>query len=462
MGRKKKVVADRVADIVYDKTYVVDTNIILDGVGSLMELAQEGTNRIILPEIVLDELDEKKVGFTDLAFRAREFHRFFDPAVEVSSEEVVSHKVKTTLVRYKVKGITIDVISKEHYETPDGKKNSNDLKILEIAAMFPEAAVISNDTAMRIRARTRKIEAQPYRKNRVEQLDKINFIHELFLPEDKKAKLLSGGLSTEEVSPGLKNLANVVFTIQETGEKILAYHKLSKFHPLDEKLLRSMPVVPKTTEQLFFLNQLIDPDTSIVVCAGVSGSGKNLLALQAALYLQKKQEDMPINYCRNTVTAGDPAAQLGFLKGDENAKLSVFSFPLVDSVDTYLAIEKAHFLKQKKGIPVRDPRMFFDDHNLNVVNINQARGSNLRGFLIFDEWQNSSDAVNKLMISRIIEGSKVVILGDVNQIDHPTLNKHQNALVTMLKHASGNGQVAGCTLSRVQRGSIAAFAEQFL
>lgn len=447
---------------VFDKTYVVDTNIILDGVANLIELSQEGSNRIIIPETVLDELDVKKEGWADVAFRAREFHRFFDPAVELKTHEATVKKTTVITVSYKVKEAFIDVVSLETYKAQEGKKNSNDLKILEVAALFPEAVVVSNDIAMRIRARSRKLVAQPFRKTRVEKVDKLCFIYDFTISEDLRSKLKQGQLTTAEVSPSLKNLANVRFIVEETKEEILAYHKLSRFYPLDEKLLRSMVVNPRNTEQLFFLNQLIDPDTPIVVCAGVSGSGKNLLALQAALHMQKRDPDMPINYCRNTVTAGDPAAQLGYLKGDESAKLGVFAYPLLDSVDNYLAIEKEHAAKAKKPIPMKDPKVFIEDHMVNIININQMRGSNLRGFLILDEWQNSSDAVNKLMLTRVSDDRKVVIIGDLGQIDHPHLNKYQNALASMLKHASGNSQVAGCTLSRVQRGKIAAFAEQFL
>ena len=87
------------------------------------------------------------------------------------------------------------------------------------------------------------------------------------------------------------------------------------------------------------------------------------------------------------------------------------------------------------------------------------RGVNLEGYLVFDEWQNSSPAVNKLMLTRVVDGSKVVILGDLHQIDHPHLTKYNNALAIMLKKAKSSNMIAAIKLNKVVRGKIAEFAE---
>lgn len=443
------------------KQYLLDTNIILDDAHNMFALGQDGENILIIPETVLDELDTKKKGWEDINYQARDFHRILEDA-EVIGEE--TRKLKkgygtTQIVKVKVAGIEIHLVSKDSYSTPEGKTNSNDLKILEVAKAFPGAIVVSNDIAFRIRARSKKLIVQPFKKTRADGVNKLAFIEEIpFKLEDKG---LIEGASADTFGVSLSNFTNVAFVCEETGEQVLAFYKGGRFHILDEVALRKMPVKPKNREQLFFLNMLIDPDVSIIVCAGVSGGGKNLLSLQGALRYQELHKT-PIRYCRNTVTAGDKEAQVGFLKGDESAKLGVFMYPLLDAVDGFIRIEAEGAMKNKKPIPVRDASMFMEDHEIGTLNINQMRGSNLNGFLILDEWQNSSNAVNKLMLTRVMEGSKVVILGDLNQVDHPTLSKYQNGLATMLKLAKTDDMVAGITLSKVQRGKIAAFADSKL
>lgn len=450
----------------YEKTFVVDTSVILDDVNSLFVLSQNSKNRIIIPETTLDELDSKKKGWDDVNFQAREFNRILDEAVTINEYDIPLNDNKLSVVSVKINNCIIELVSKDKYNIYSHNENHNilnDRKILEIAKHFENAIMVSNDIAMRIRARSMKIHSEPLRISRYEQVEKIDFVEKIYI-SSKQIDYL------EDMCPGDfgKNFSfytNVEFICEDTGHSILAFYKQdNKFHVIDEKKLRKLSVKPRNKEQIFFLNMLLDKDLPIVVCAGVTGSGKNLLSLQGAVkYSQNvNKSNFGIKYCRNTITAGDPEAQLGFLKGDESAKLSVFSYPLYDSINAFLEIEQEEAIKEKRNIPTTNVKEFMDEYNIQVININQMRGTNLNGYLIFDEWQNSSASVNKLMLTRVIDGSKVVIIGDLNQIDHPHLSKYNNALAIMLKHAKYSDLVGGITMTKVVRGKIAAFADSSL
>jgi PhoH-like ATPase len=447
----------------YDKTYVVDTSVILDDVYSIFTLSEGGKNRVIIPETTLDEIDIKKKGFDDINFQAREFHRLLDDAFTVEEFDINQGNEKLAVVMIMIHDGIFELVSKKDYKINHNKEQGNilnDRKILEIAQAFPESIVVSNDIAMRIRARSLKLNAEPLKKNRTDNVENLEFIEVIHINSEDKDKIHHG--KDSDFGKKFSLFTNVEFICDDTGEHILALYKSTGFNVIDEKMLRKLPVKPRNKEQLYFLNMLLDKDLPIVVCAGVTGSGKNLLALQGAVkYHQAATHKLQasIKYCRNTITAGDTEAQLGFLKGDENAKLGVFSYPLVDAVSSYMEIEQEEALKDKKPIPVTDSKQFMEDHGIQVININQMRGANLSGFLIFDEWQNSSASVNKLMLTRVIEGSKVVIIGDIHQIDHHHLSKYNNALAIMLKHAKTSDLVGGITMSRVVRGRIAAFAD---
>ncbi len=449
---------------IYDKTYIVDTSVVLDDVYSIFLLSEEGKNRVIIPETTLDELDSKKKGFDDINFQAREFHRLLDDAKTIDEFEIVGDNgEKLYSIMVMIHNGIFELVSKRDYRVNQHKESPNivnDRKILEIASTFNGGIMVSNDIAMRIRARSMKLKAEPLKKNMSPDVDKVDFIEVIHINSSEKDKIKNG--KPEEFDKKFSCFTNVEFVCDDTGEHILAFYKPDGFHILDEKRLRSLNVNPRNKEQLFFLNMLIDKDLPIVVCAGVTGSGKNLLALQGALEFTKHASNkisFGIKYCRNTITAGDSMAQLGFLKGDESSKLGVFTYPLYDSITSYLEIQQRDAMENKKPISLASNKEFLETHGIDVVNINQMRGANLGGFIILDEWQNSSPSVNKLMLTRILEGSKVVIIGDLNQIDHQHLSKYNNALAIMLKHAKSSDMVGGITMSRVVRGKIAAFAD---
>lgn len=441
-------------------TYVVDTSVILDNAHNIFELSQDGKNRVIIPETVLDEIDAKKSGHEEINFQAREFNRIMEEAQTVHEENFRD----LTIVSMKVNESIFELVSKDNYKANlkhDAMNILNDRKILEVAAYFDHAEVISNDSAMRIRARSLKLASAPLKMNRVDDIDALDFIEVVEINEEQKKQIEFS--RPEDYQKEFSYFTNVEFIVQETGEHILAFYKPSGFHVIDVEKLRRLTVKPKNKEQIFFLNMLIDPDLPIVVCAGVTGSGKNILSLQGAISSYEQSDDIEsIRYCRNTVTAGDSAAQLGFLKGDEGAKLSVFTYPLHDAVADFIRMEYDERLKNGKSVPLITNEEFMKKYDLAIVNINQMRGTNLSGYMIFDEWQNASAAVNKLMLTRVTEGSKVVILGDLNQIDHPHLSRYNNALSIMLKHAKTSNLIGAVRMSRVMRGRIAEFADKEL
>lgn len=442
------------------KTYIVDTSVILDDAANIFALSQGGSNKVVIPETVLDEIDAKKSGFGDINFQAREFNRIMDEAVVLGEEDETRDGSSLRIVRVQVGESVFDLVSKIGYKTllnHDAANIINDRKILEIAACYVDCEVVTNDIAMKLRALSMGLKSQPFKTNRIDDIEKLEFVEKISIKQTQKEFIESS--KPEDYGLELSYFTNIEFIVEETGEHILAFYKPTGFHIIDEDEIRKLVVKPKNKEQLFFLNMLIDPDVPIVVCAGVTGSGKNLLAMQGAVKSFQEEQIDEVKYCRNTVTAGDTASQLGFLKGDESTKLGVFTYPLYDAVGSYMRIEMDDRLKRSKSADFMTNEDFLKKYNIEAVNINQMRGVNLEGYLVFDEWQNSSPAVNKLMLTRVVDGSKVVILGDLHQIDHPHLTKYNNALAIMLKKAKSSNMIAAIKLNKVVRGKIAEFAE---
>ncbi len=172
---------------------------------------------------------------------------------------------------------------------------------------------------------------------------------------------------------------------------------------------------------------------------------------------------------RNTITANDKEAELGFRKGDENQKLNYFMYPLFSTINFMITKMQKESLAKRieyKGdansFESREATEYFlQKHNIEVMDIAHARGVSIaKKFVIFDEAQNASNATIKLIGTRIAEDSRIVFLGDPAQIDHPYLSKYRNGLVSLLKKAKQDDFLAGIVLKHTIRSEIAGWLEE--
>lgn len=173
-----------------------------------------------------------------------------------------------------------------------------------------------------------------------------------------------------------------------------------------------------------------------------------------------------IVYARNTVTSTDRQSELGFRKGDQNVKLNYFMYPLYSAINfTIEQIAKQsittniEYLKDNSSIKKESStETFMKEYNIEVVDIAHLRGTTIsRKFVIIDEAQNLTNSSLKLIGTRMGDKTKLVILGDTRQIDHPFLSKRRNALVTLLQKAKGDCFVSGIQLRHTIRSEIASW-----
>ncbi|MGD9596305.1 MAG: PhoH family protein, partial [Wolinella sp.] len=265
---------------------------------------------------------------------------------------------------------------------------------------------------------------------------------------------------------------NTESSLYLTGKKRFGLKFEGRFEEqrLDEILEDTNPYIkPINLEQKLYYSMLIHPKNKITVATGSTGSGKTLIALQAGIHLVKKGVVDGIVYLRNTVTANDKEAELGFRKGDEGQKLGYFMYPLYSAVN--FTIEKMQKESLAKKIEYRGDvnsiekqeatEYFLQKHNIEVIDIAHARGVTIaRKFVIFDEAQNASNATIKLIGTRMGEESRIVFLGDWAQIDHPYLSKFRNGIVSMLQKAKQDNFIAGIQLKQTIRSEIAGWFQQ--
>ncbi len=443
------------------KHFLIDTSVILDDPENLLHLYSGGENTLYITNTILDELDQKKSERTNVGFFARLFFRGFigSEAKATKLRRGKGAQSDDRTYRFSYDGgqsqgpIWIYVIHREIYRP---EHHRNDLKILEIAQSY-NLRLITNDLSFKIIALSRAVATESFYKDTVADYQSLEFFHGL---KNSGSASESDWAQYEEIdSDGRPH-----FSVRVAGHK-----EACDFEALAQSPALIIP--PHNLEQKFYLSILTHPQNRITVAAGSTGSGKTLMALQAGLMLQERGEVDGIVYLRNTVEAVGHHERLGFRAGDEDRKLGYFMYPLFSAIN--LLIEElrkksiknaAEYSGEVNSIESKSAtKHFIEKHNIEMYDLAHARGITIaRKFVIFDESQNASLADIKLLGTRMGKGSRIVFLGDTQQVDNPYLTRDRNGLVAMLKKAHTEDFVAGVQLRSTIRSEISRWFGQNL
>ncbi|WP_082942523.1 MULTISPECIES: PhoH family protein [unclassified Helicobacter] len=383
------------------------------------------------------------------------------------------------VIYYESRDVTIPiiVIYRPHYKTTALDYGLNDAKIAEIASDY-RLILLTNDMALKIRSIAKGIKAQSLRRDRVENPSDIDFWHRFLLHKDSDIARLEKSKEFKRLSQWsliqIDEQDNTDSSLYLTGKKRFGIKVESRFEELllDEIIKEANPyVAPMNLEQKMLFCLLTHKKNIATGSTGSTGSGKTLIALQAGIHLVRHNIVDGIIYLRNTITANDKEAELGFRKGDEEQKLGYFMYPLYSAInftiDSLQNSNLKNYLEYRGDVNTIHKEdateHFLKKHHIQVVDIAHARGITIRRkFVIFDEAQNASNATIKLVGTRLGEESRIVFLGDWAQIDHPYLSKFRNGAVSLLQKALQENIIAGIQLRQTIRSNIAQwFGESF-
>ncbi len=461
----------------FDKHYVLDTNILLEDAKNIFTLSENAKNLIILPETVLDEIDSKKSGFDEINFQAREFARILENSRIVKSIKVDTYKVIRLEIDNEQKSI-IDIISKEQYNinTKNVSLNIiNDRKILEIAAFAnihykKEVEFLSLDMMARTRAISLDIKTSSLTGSAKEDFN-YEFVKEIDVKFDDLEDL-----DNQEIIKFDKDYQSYnysyCFNVVDSDQVLLANIQNKRIQLLDESEVRNQIITPLNKEQLFFSDALLSHFFNVLIVEAKAGSGKTLLALSAALKLVRRKEYQKIIYIRNSIESLDKGEDIGYLPGFEE-KFRIYNHPLMDSLDYIIRTDykKKSNKKNIDKIPELDDAEvnikideMISNYGIETMWVGEMRGRTIsNSFIIIDEAQNMSNKTMQMVLSRIDNSCKVVILGSNKQIDNFYVNKYTNALTTLLKSTQDENELVNTfaiTLRKVLRGPITEWAEQ--
>lgn len=452
------------------KTYLLDTSVVIDSVDNIIALSQNGKNKILITDVVLNESDHLKTTIGSVGFMARKFNNFLKDSVILGVSSYENHTV-THLQRDE---IVIDLIVQEKYSENFANNYQNivnDRRIIESALWaqnhYQNLVVVSNDVGFRTYAVAKGLNAKAVTVTNDDI--ELEFIKEIKIPYDYLEKLDQLEIKVLEKDLNIsvaKHEINLMFKLENSDHAVLAQVVNNRVEILDEDRLREVKLPPRNKEQLFYTNLILHPFIDLIISSSPSGSGKTALAVSSAMKLidNPKNSYEKIVYIRNPIDSVDKDAYIGFKKGDMEEKMGGYFTPIYDALDTFARSE----LKKSTRFDLENDRVsqkieeYIKRYNISFPYIGNLRGANLdRAVVIIDEAQNFSLSSMQLVLTRVLDSSKVIVIGDINQVDSIYLSKLNNALSFLLSQTKVDSivKIGAITLKKSIRGRICEWAE---
>ena len=453
---------------------VLDTNIPLSNADNIVTLGQEPGVTIVLPEIVLAELDNKKGGFEEINYQARATARLLASA-EIVSNEVESYGNKTTL---KIGDQTILVIGLSAYKANPHEYGGNDQRIIETAKALmnvvgseDEVVLMSIDYYMRLRAQAVGVKTADFK---IVEDAECEFVKCMEIMDEEVFRTLHDtSVYVIDIEHKPENYS-YKFNCESIGQMKLATIVNGTIKVLGketEQKLREQDCPPINSEQLLVTKAIQDPLVDLVLIEGQAGSGKNVVALSNAIRLLKTNKDkyQQIVYIRNPIKDEERGEDIGYLSGNDE-KYAVYLGPIEDTID-FIVRQK---IKPKSGDRAGDLEIRVQEGieklkaecNIDAIITTGLRGRTFHNaIVIMDEWQNASQATAQKALTRIGKSCKVIVTGSNKQIDSKYVTKYNNGLSVLLNEArkqtiDTNINMFAIELKKVVRSEMAEFAEK--
>jgi len=364
------------------KSYVLDTNVLLDNPESILILRNGEENDIYIPYSVICELDKLKS-------KSR-----LQAVISQISQLFMEHKNWLEVLYLDGVDYSQDVYADE-------------LIIKEIlASSIEEPILVTNDVLLQFRASKRGISTQEFKSSKPYQ-------------------------SESEIWTGISEPDNIVPNsfVWEEGKPV--YHKPDSVKVIDYQH-KVWGITPKNIYQNLALELLLDNSLDIVTLQSKAGYGKTLLSLAAAFHLVLQNKNSPYKKIFILKPSIEIGKELGFRPGSVEDKMAPIIRPIKD------LIEKLHEIRPANKLFLDEDVSKFNPRKLEILPLNFVRGMNIENaILLIDEGQNLSRNEMRAVLTRCGENTRVFICGDTNQVDNPYLNAANNGLNWVTKLCKG-------------------------
>jgi len=441
------------------KWFVIDTSVYLSDSEFLTRF---GNNDIIVPLKVLEEIDKHKKRQDSVGFHARQIIKTFDA---LRKQGNLKKGVRIEKGKGLVKFVGLDEIDLKALPKDLDPRNSDHIILataLTIRDQNPRRKVIlvSRDINLRVIAQGVDLPAEEYENIKVvEAKDKIYTGFEEIVVDDEIIDRFYAGksifLDQEDVSVLYPNQFLMLVSSSNPKKTCLARFwnhgtRLQKIQNYTDDLRWN--IVPRNKEQSFAYDLLYNDDISFVSLIGRAGSGKTLLAIAAGLEQtvgNGKSRYKKIVISRPVQPLGK---DIGFLPGTLEEKMMPWLKPIGDNIEHITSGEEGNIMDY-----------YLDQGKLEVEALSYIRGRSIsNAYIIIDEAQNLTAHEVKTILTRVGENTKIILTGDIEQIDNIYTNETSNGLtyaVEKFKHHPIAGHV---TFKKGERSKLATIASQIL
>ncbi|HUI90685.1 MAG TPA: PhoH family protein [Chitinivibrionales bacterium] len=437
------------------KNFILDTTILLYDAQALFKFEE---NNVIIPITVIEDIDHFKKDLSETGRNARQTSRYLDALRNKGS---LTKGVKldgggTLFVKLSV-GDAVRRIPHEFQEKP---RDSMILAILfdvkEKAGAMP-TVFVSKDINLRIKADALGVVVEDYESDKVD-------IEELYSGYiEKKTDKAAVDAFKEK---GILDMdepwfPNQYVTLVDGTDPL--HFALGRYDSKEKRMVRLISegregmfrIKPRNREQLFTMDALLNDAIQLVTLVGKAGTGKTLLAVAASLNKTVDENLFSrILVSRPTLPMGK---DIGFLPGTVEEKLTPWMYPIVDNVDLLLRSEA------KARRHIRGFKELMDTGILVIEPLTYIRGRSIHNqYLIVDEAQNLTPHEIKTIITRVGDGTKIVLTGDPYQIDNPYIDSSSNGLTYVVEKFKTQEIAAHITLTKGERSVLSELAANIL
>ncbi|MFD0672034.1 PhoH family protein [Cohnella sp. GCM10027633] len=441
------------------KIYVLDTNVLLHDPLSLYAFED---NEVVIPSVVLEEIDSKKRLADEIGRNARNISRELDRMRELGQLHNGVPLRSGGLLKVEMNHRRFVKVQESFGEM------TNDNRILAVALNYhmeeqektdPRPVIIvSKDVLVRVKADVLGIPAQDYLSDQVASVsDQYTghvtlHVHPSVIDEFYTFRVLH--ISQLGLKVRLQPNEFVILR-DELGTSKSALLKVTpdakRLEPLHMSNDPVWGITARNAQQRMALELLLNDDIPLVSLTGRAGTGKTLLTLAAGLMkVEDEHKFKKLLIARPVVPMGK---DIGYLPGEKEEKLRPWMQPIYDNLEFLFDTKKSGDLD----------KILMGLGSIQVEALTYIRGRSIPGqFIIIDEAQNLSKHEVKTIVSRVGENSKIVLLGDPEQIDHPYLDSQSNGLTYLVERFKEEGISGHVTLEKGERSRLAQLATERL
>lgn len=427
------------------KTYVIDTNVLIQSPYALLSFED---NQVVLPIAVLEELDKLKNDEGERGANARQSIRYLEQLRQTGSLFEGVSTYNNGIIRIEANFVSVTLPHGFHTE-------SNDNRILKVCKGLMDkgesVVLVTKDIIVRLKSQMLGIPAEDFTTEQSPHIEEqYTGRMDVYAPDNVMSEFKKKGIPLKNIyvmkgtdKAAITSEINQFFIIHsETSEKktLLGRYDGKNIVPLKSLKAEPFGVQPKNVGQRFLQEALMqDADTApLVIVKGTAGTAKTFYSL--AVGLEQTLEADSRAYRKILITRPNVQfdEEIGFLPGTEQEKIAPYLRPIIDNLEILVDRSEKERYKNEKELRGKIDELF-DRGIITAEAMNFIRGRSItHTYLIIDEAQNLTPKQVKGIVTRVGKGTKVILLGDPQQIDHPLLDERTNGLSYVSEKMKGS------------------------